>query len=75
MKRMIRRFWIYNRFGIKLRVWWSRVTCKHERVLTFYPVLDRSYWSLDGVGKGHHEGIEVNGCHSCGKMWIKDYRQ
>ena len=57
---------------MKLKRWWKRVTCKHERIARFFPTGCLWRNRVSGM-RGPHSTILVEGCLNCHKTWIKDY--
>lgn len=56
----------------KVRLWWKKLTCEHNRVAKFYP--KNTTWE-NKVTKtcGPHNTVVVEGCLNCGKMIMRDY--
>lgn len=64
---------------MKIKLWYKRLTCKHERRVRFYPenVMYKNMTpEMDGWFRGigeEHPTIAIEGCLDCHKMWIRDY--
>ena len=56
----------------KLKRWWKRATCKHERRVWFFPK-DVTWRNMESGVMGPHSTVVVEGCLNCHKTWIKDY--
>lgn len=60
----------------KLRRIWKKITCKHNRQISFYP--DNVHYMFIGKEIRNnngiiHDTIVVKGCLDCGKVWVEDY--
>lgn len=59
----------------RLKVWYKRLTCKHERRAKFYPK-DVAWWNTtrwEAGSCGKHNTILIEGCLNCHKVWMKDF--
>ena len=56
----------------KIKLWYKRLTCKHQRMAEFYPE-KVFWWNTMSGSKGEHKTVLMKGCLNCHKVWIKDY--
>jgi hypothetical protein len=57
----------------RLKVWYKRLTCKHERRAKFYPSEEVTWWNTKSGCGGKHNTVLIEGCLNCHKMWMKDF--
>jgi len=56
----------------QIKLWYKRLTCKHQRRATFYPK-DVSWCNTESDSGGKHKTVLIEGCLNCHKMWMKDF--
>lgn len=50
----------------------KRIRCKHTH--TFRHFLPSVPWYFKGEKRGTHDGILIEGCYLCGKVWCRDFQ-
>jgi len=56
----------------KIKLWYKRLTCKHQRIATIYPS-DVSWCNTKSGFKGKHNTVLIEGCLNCHKVWMRDF--